>query len=189
MTEKNEEIVEDKDISEEVDEKLTEEIESEADNLQADSDLEQEKNNALVEQVNNLEEKLLRSQAEIQNIQQRNAREMQNIRKYDGQKLASAVLPAVDNLERALQVEANDEVAKQIKTGVEMTLKTLTQALIDNGITSTGEVGEAFDPTKHQAIQSVDSTDVDSDQIAQVLQKGYVLQDRVIRPAMVAVAK
>jgi molecular chaperone GrpE len=101
---------------------LTEEIESEADDLQVEPDPKQAEIDKLTEQVNNLEEKLLRSQAEIQNIQQRNARELQNVRKYDGQKLASAVLPAVDNLERALQVEANDEVSKQIKTGVEMTL-------------------------------------------------------------------
>ena len=99
------------------------------------------------------------------------------------------MLPAVDNLERALAVEADDAVAKQIKTGVEMTLKTLTQALTDNGIAATGKVGDTFDPTKHQAIQSVDSDEVEVDQIAQVLQKGYTLQDRVLRPAMVAVAK
>ena len=92
-------------------------------------------------------------------------------------------------MERALEVEADDAVAKQIKAGVEMTLKTLVQALTDNGISATGEVGETFDPTKHQAIQSVESTTVDSDQIASVLQKGYILQDRVLRPAMVAVAK
>ena len=70
-----------------------------------------------------------------------------------------------------------------------MTLGTLVQALRDNGISATGEVGETFDPTKHQAIQSVASDDVASDQIATVLQKGYMIQDRVLRPAMVAVAK
>ncbi|ETJ38165.1 Protein grpE, partial [human gut metagenome] len=73
---------------------------------------------------------------------------------------AGAVLPAVDNLERALQVESEDTVTQQIKTGVEMTLGTLVQALRDNGISATGEVGETFDPTKHQAIQSVASDDV-----------------------------
>lgn len=142
-----------------------------------------------LKRVSDLEDQLLRSQAEIRNMQQRQAREIQNVRKYDGQKLASAVLPAVDNLERALLVESKDAVAQQIKTGVEMTLKTLVQALTDNGISATGEVGENFDPTKHQAIQSVSSDKVDSDQIASVLQKGYILQDRILRPAMVAVAK
>lgn len=175
------------------DEAVTEQIEAETDVLQEDeAPVESSEASQIADleaKVAELEDKLLRSQAEIQNIQQRHAREVQNVRKYDGQKLAGAVLPAVDNLERALQVEADDTVTKQIKTGVEMTLKTLVQALADNGISATGEVGEAFDPTKHQAIQSVASEDVASDEIAAVLQKGYMIQDRVLRPAMVAVAK
>jgi len=175
------------------DEAVTEQIEAETDVLQEDeAPVESSEASRIADleaKVAELEDKLLRSQAEIQNIQQRHAREVQNVRKYDGQKLAGAVLPAVDNLERALQVEADDTVTKQIKTGVEMTLKTLVQALADNGISATGEVGEAFDPTKHQAIQSVESEDVASDEIAAVLQKGYMIQDRVLRPAMVAVAK
>lgn len=175
------------------DEAVTEQIEAETDVLQEDeTPVENSEAGQIADleaKVAELEDKLLRSQAEIQNIQQRHAREVQNVRKYDGQKLAGAVLPAVDNLERALQVEADDTVTKQIKTGVEMTLKTLVQALADNGISATGEVGEAFDPTKHQAIQSVESEDVASDEIAAVLQKGYMIQDRVLRPAMVAVAK
>lgn len=175
------------------DEAVMEQIEAETDVLQEDEapveNSEASQTADLEAKVAELEDKLLRSQAEIQNIQQRHAREVQNVRKYDGQKLAGAVLPAVDNLERALQVEADDTVTKQIKTGVEMTLKTLVQALADNGISATGEVGEAFDPTKHQAIQSVESEDVASDEIAAVLQKGYMIQDRVLRPAMVAVAK
>ena len=175
------------------DEAVTEQIEAETDVLQEDeAPVESSEASQIADleaKVAELEDKLLRSQAEIQNIQQRHAREVQNVRKYDGQKLAGAVLPAVDNLERALQVEADDTVTKQIKTGVEMTLKTLVQALADNGISATGEVGEAFDPTKHHAIQSVESEDVASDEIAAVLQKGYMIQDRVLRPAMVAVAK
>ena len=175
------------------DEAVTEQIEAETDVLQEDeAPVESSEASQIADleaKVAELEDKLLRSQAEIQNIQQRHAREVQNVRKYDGQKLAGAVLPAVDNLERALQVEADDTVTKQIKTGVEMTLKTLVQALADNGISATGEVGEAFDPTKHQAIQSVESEDVASDEIAAVLQKGYMIQDRVLRPATVAVAK
>ncbi|CAH1853550.1 nucleotide exchange factor GrpE [Convivina praedatoris] len=146
----------------------------------------------LEKQVGDLEDQLLRSQAEVQNIQQRNAREISNIRKYDGQRLATAVLPVVDNLERALAVEdAEDEIALQIKKGVEMTLKTLRQALVDNGITETGKVGEEFDPNTMQGIQNVSADEVDdveADQVARVLQKGYLLHDRVIRPAMVVVA-
>ena len=173
------------------DETVTEQIEADVDTLEkeVEVDPQQVEIEQLQSDVKELEDKLLRAQAEIQNIQQRHARELQTVRKYDGQKLAGAVLPAVDNLERALQVESEDAVTQQIKTGVEMTLGTLVQALRDNGISATGEVGETFDPTKHQAIQSVASDDVASDQIATVLQKGYMIQDRVLRPAMVAVAK
>jgi len=177
-------------VAEETDDNVATDVIEKADEPeQNEVDPQQVKLDVALEKISNLEDQLLRAQAEIQNIQQRHAREVQNVRKYDGQKLASAVLPAVDNLERALLVETDDAVAQQIKTGVEMTLKTLSQALTDNGISATGEVGEVFDPTKHQAIQSVDSDEVESDQIATVLQKGYILQDRVLRPAMVAVAK
>ncbi|MGX7051936.1 nucleotide exchange factor GrpE [Leuconostoc palmae] len=190
MTEKlNEEL--DEQVVAENDEVVTEQIEKDANVLQEDVTIDphEKKLEDLKGKVTELEDKLLRSQAETQNIQQRHAREIQSIRKYEGQKLAAAILPAVDNLERALAVESDDAVTQQIKTGVEMTLKTLVQALHDNGISATGEVGETFDPTKHQAIQSVDSDAVASDEIASVLQKGYMIQDRVLRPAMVAVAK
>lgn len=141
-------------------------------------------------QLEELEDKLLRAQAETQNIQQRNARERAALLQYDGQKLATALLPVVDNLERALAVEATDDVAQQIKTGVELTLKTLQNTLVEHGIKPVGEIGEAFDPNQHQAIQTVPADDDHpADTIAQVLQKGYVLHDRVLRPAMVAVAQ
>lgn len=182
----NEEVINEEPLVEEI---SNEEVINDGDTSQVVEEPEQTELDQAREKIADLEDQLLRSKAEIQNIQQRQARELQSVRKYDGQKLAAAVLPAVDNLERALEVEADDAVAKQIKAGVEMTLKTLVQALTDNGISATGEVGETFDPTKHQAIQSVESTTVDSDQIASVLQKGYILQDRVLRPAMVAVAK
>ncbi|GAP00223.1 nucleotide exchange factor GrpE [Fructobacillus ficulneus] len=137
------------------------------------------------------DDELLRAQAEMQNIQTRNAREMQNVRKYDGQKLAEAILPVVDNLERALAVEVDgDAQVEQIHKGVEITLKTLKQALTTNGIQEVGQVGDDFDPATMQGVQSVPAEgEIKADQVAQVLQKGYVLQDRVIRPAMVAVAQ
>lgn len=174
----------------------TEEVteETNGDTAQADSEESSEEKvdgtAALQTQINTLEDRLLRSQAEIQNIQQRNAREKAALLQYDGQKLATAILPAIDNLERALAVEADDDIAQQIKTGVELTLKTLQSALSEHGIQAVGEVGEAFDPNQHQAIQTVPADDAHpADTIANVLQKGYVLHDRVLRPAMVAVAQ
>ena len=189
MTQKQEDIQKENQKDEEIIEETSsvDEVKNESEET-SEVDPLQEKITELEKANKNLEDKELRLQAEIQNIQQRNARETQALLKYDGQKLAAAILPAVDNMERALDVNAEDEVAQQIKKGVEITLNTLKQALKDRGIEAIGTVGESFDPTKHQAIQSVES-DLESAKIAQVLQKGYMLHDRVLRPAMVAVSQ
>lgn len=137
-----------------------------------------------------MEDKFLRSQAEIANMHTRFKKEQETMLKYEGTKLAKAVIPAVDNLERALAVPAEGEAAEKLKTGVEMVLKTVNQALESNDIKAVGEVGEAFDPTCHQAIQSVPADEQHpADTIVNVLQKGYMLKDRVLRPAMVSVAQ
>lgn len=139
-------------------------------------------------QLDQAEDKYLRAQAEMQNMKMRLAKEQAQAVKFANQKLAGAVLPALDNLERALQVDADDDASRQLKTGVEMVFKTLKQALADNEIEAVGQVGETFDPNLHQAIQSVPADDEHpADTIAEVMQKGYRLADRVIRPAMVAV--
>ena len=142
----------------------------------------------LKDKVAEAEDKYLRAEAEMLNMQSRYAKEQVQSVKFANQKLAASILPAVDNLERALQVDAEDGAAKQIKTGVEMVYKTLISALEEHDVKAVGETGETFDPNFHQAIQSVPADDDHpADTIATVLQKGYVLADRVIRPAMVAV--
>ncbi|MGN1407452.1 nucleotide exchange factor GrpE [Lactobacillus sp.] len=137
-----------------------------------------------------LEDKYLRSEAEIQNAQRRYSKERANLVKYESQRLGKDILPSVDNLERALQVKADDEVSSQLKKGIEMTLEGLVRALKDNGIEEIKADGEKFDPTLHQAVQSVPAENDDQkDHVVQVLQKGYVYKDRTLRPAMVVVAQ
>ncbi|WP_261805513.1 nucleotide exchange factor GrpE [Lapidilactobacillus luobeiensis] len=137
-----------------------------------------------------LQDKWLRSQAEIQNMHGRHEKERESQAKYAAQKLGTAVLPVVDNLERALAVAVTDESAQQLHKGVAMVLEHLQTALTDNGITEVGKVGEPFDPHFHQAVQTAPAdADHPTDTIYQVLQKGYCLKDRTIRPAMVIVAK
>ncbi|MBM7544183.1 nucleotide exchange factor GrpE [Periweissella beninensis] len=144
----------------------------------------------LENKVSDMEDRYFRAQAEMDNMQKRFKKEQEALLKYEGTKLAKSILPAIDNLERALTVEADDAAAKQLKTGVEMVLKTLKQALKDNAIEAVGEIGDVFDPNYHQAIQSVDADEKHAtDTIVAVMQKGYVLKDRVIRPAMVSVAQ
>ena len=137
-----------------------------------------------------LENKYLRSEAEIQNMQNRYSKERAQLIKYESQSLAKDILPAVDNLERALSVEADDDVSKQLKKGVKMTLDSLTKALKDHGIVEIEAEDVKFDPTLHQAVQTVVAENDDQkDHVVQVLQKGYQYKDRTLRPAMVVVAQ
>lgn len=137
-----------------------------------------------------LEDKYLRSEAEIQNMQNRYSKERAQLIKYESQSLAKDILPAMDNLERALSVKADDDVSKQLKKGVQMTLDSLTKAMKDHGIVEIEAEGVKFDPTLHQAVQTVAAENDDQkDTVVQVLQKGYKYKDRTLRPAMVVVAQ
>ena len=137
-----------------------------------------------------LEDKYLRSEAEIQNMQNRYTKERAQLIKYESQSLAKDILPAMDNLERALSVEADDDVSKQLKKGVKMTLDALVKAMKDHGVVEIEADGVKFDPTLHQAVQTVTAENDDQkDHVVQVLQKGYQYKDRTLRPAMVVVAQ
>lgn len=137
-----------------------------------------------------LEDKYISSEAEIQNMATRQKKEVAGLLKYDGQKLAKEILPVLDNLERALTVEVSDDTGKQLKKGVEMVQQHMVTAINDNGVTEINSVGEKFDPNFNQAVQTVPADkDHPADTVVQVLQKGYQLHDRVLRPAMVVVAK
>ena len=158
----------------------------------ADAELDQLKAEvaALTQKNKDLEDKYLRSEAEIQNAQRRYSKARANLVKYESQRLGKDILASVDNLERALQVKADDEASSQLKKGIEMTLEGLVRALKDNGIEEIKADGEKFDPTLHQAVQSVPAENDDQKgHVVQVLQKGYVYKDRTLRPAMVVVAQ
>lgn len=134
-----------------------------------------------------LSDKYIRAQAEIVNMRRRNEKEQASLIKYDGQKLAKAILPALDNLERALVVESASE---QLLKGVKMVQTDLLKALKENHVAEIEAEGQAFDPNMHQAVQTVPADDDHpADTVVQVLQKGYILKDRVLRPAMVIVAQ
>lgn len=134
-----------------------------------------------------LSDKYIRAQAEIVNMRRRNEKEQASLIKYDGQKLAKAILPALDNLERALAVESASE---QLLKGIKMVQTDLLKALKENHVAEIEAEGQAFDPNMHQAVQTVPADDDHpADTVVQVLQKGYILKDRVLRPAMVIVAQ
>ena len=164
---KNEELVEEVEATEEVVEETPEKSELELAN----------------ERAEDFENKYLRAHAEMQNIQRRANEERQSLQRYRSQDLAKKILPSLDNLERALQVEG---LTEDVKKGIEMVRESLIQALKEEGVEEVAV--ESFDPNLHMAVQTVPADeDNPADTIAQVLQKGYKLHERLLRPAMVVV--
>ncbi|HJC03377.1 MAG TPA: nucleotide exchange factor GrpE [Candidatus Ligilactobacillus avistercoris] len=150
----------------------------------------QEQINQLTKEKDELEDKYLRAEAEMANMQTRYKKEQEQLLKYQSQRLATAVLPVIDNLNRALEIEVDDEASKNLKQGVEMVAKDLNKAFTDNEITKIESLGKKFDPTLHQAVKSVPAEDgQEPETIVEVFQDGYMLKDRVLRPAMVVVAQ
>lgn len=144
----------------------------------------------LKNELGDMEDKFLRAQAEIANMRNRFQKERSDLAKYRSQDLAKAILPALDNLERALAIEVVDEQGTNLKKGIEMVMESLNHALKEEGIEEIKALGLPFDPNLHQAVQTVPaSDDQKSDEVVQVLQKGYQLHDRVLRPSMVIVAQ
>lgn len=142
------------------------------------------------QQLSDSNDKYLRAEAEIQNMTKHFNKERSDLLKYDGQKMAKAILPAVDNLERALDTKVTDDAGKQLLKGIQMTHDRLMSALKENGVTVIEAAGKPFDPTKHQAVSTVPAKgDQKADTVVKVLQTGYQLHDRVLRPAMVVVAQ
>ena len=136
------------------------------------------------ERAEDFENKYLRAHAEMQNIQRRANEERQLLQRYRSQDLAKAILPSLDNLERALAVEG---LTDDVKKGLEMVQESLVHALKEEGIEEITADG-AFDHNYHMAIQTLPADDEHpADTIAQVFQKGYKLHDRILRPAMVVV--
>ncbi|OOF71191.1 nucleotide exchange factor GrpE [Rodentibacter caecimuris] len=133
---------------------------------------------------------LLRTRAEIDNIRRRTEQDVEKAHKFALEKFSKDILNTVDNLERALATAINteDESIKALFDGVELTLKELLSTLSRFGVEAVGAVGETFNPDLHQAISMQPMEGFDANQITAVLQKGYTLNSRVIRPAMVMVA-
>ncbi|WP_311407012.1 nucleotide exchange factor GrpE [Liquorilactobacillus uvarum] len=150
----------------------------------------QEELSELKQKYDKLEDKYLRAEAEMANMHTRFKKEQERLLKYDGQSLAKDVLPVIDNLNRALKIEVEDDASKQIKRGIELVFKDMEKALTSNHIVKIEALGQPFDPTKHQAVKSVQAEDGQkTETVVEVFQDGYMLKDRVLRPAMVAVAQ
>ncbi|MGX7023404.1 nucleotide exchange factor GrpE [Vagococcus hydrophili] len=141
----------------------------------------------LKQELSDMEDKFLRAQAEIVNMRNRNNKEREDAAKYRAQNLATGLLNSLDNLDRALEIETQDE---GMKKGIEMVREGMIHALKEANVEEIQALGETFDPNKHQAVQTLPASEGQAaDEIIQVLQKGYILHDRVLRPTMVIVAQ
>ena len=153
-------------------------------------ELEEQLKTQIEEAANKEQDILLRSRAEIENLRRRTEQDVEKAHKFALEKFSKDILNTIDNLERALDTPANkeDESVKALFDGVELTLKELVSTVGRFGVEAVGVVGESFNPDLHQAISMQPAEGFETNQISVVLQKGYTLNGRVIRPAMVMVA-
>jgi len=134
-----------------------------------------------------MREVLLRERAEIENQRKRLHRDLEQARKFANERLLSELLPVCDNLERGLAVDNADVAA--LREGMDLTLKALLKVAESNGLKPIDPLGQAFNPEMHQAMSLVDAPGNAPDTVVAVMQKGYALNDRLLRPALVAIAK
>lgn len=142
-------------------------------------------------QVDALKDRLLRGVADLENFRKRAARERQEAVQFANQSLLERLIPALDNLDMALTAVGSAQGASvdSLKTGVEMVLVQLRSVLKDAGLEEISAVGQPFDPTWHEAVSEQETKDVPEGQVLQQLRKGYRLQQRLLRPANVVVAR
>jgi molecular chaperone GrpE len=152
------------------------------------ADLEATLQKARAEAAENYD-RLLRVSADFENYKKRVSKEKSDLIRYGNDELIKELLPVIDNLERALEHASSEETQEGIQGGVEMTLQQFLGILQRFGVTPIAAEGEPFDPTKHEAVMEQATGDYDPGNVVTELQKGYLLNDRLVRPAKVVVAK
>ncbi|MFO7528300.1 MAG: nucleotide exchange factor GrpE [Marinobacter sp.] len=148
---------------------------------------------ALNAQVQELRDQVLRTQAEMQNVRRRSEIDVEKAHKFALEKFVKELLPVADSLEKAVESterqEGAGELVASIREGVEMTLDLFMKSLAKFNVEQLNPVGEPFDPQQHEAMSMVPAPDAEPNSVVNVVQKGYLLNGRVVRPAMVIVAK
>ncbi len=131
----------------------------------------------------------LRALADMENYKKRLAREHEEQMAYAAEKVLASLLPSLDNLDLALQYGSNNEACKDMVMGIEMTRKLLLDAVKAHGLEPVGEVGEAFTPELHEALTFEQRDNMEENHVSTVMQKGYKLKNRLLRPAKVGISK
>ncbi|MNH78788.1 heat shock protein GrpE [compost metagenome] len=139
-------------------------------------------------EVQEHQQRFLRSQADFDNFRRRTLKEKEELAKYASAKLITELLPVVDNLDRALAAVQENAEAESFSKGVDMIFRQLEGILSAEGLTPMNSVGQPFNPEYHQAIMQVESDDYEEGIVVEEVQKGYLLKDKVLRPAMVKVS-
>ena len=172
-------------------EELNAEIEAELlDEIEAEQEEQQPVSEQLLEQVAKANDQVLRVQAEMQNVRRRAERDVESAHKFALDKFAADLLPVVDNLERALAaIDTADEGQKSVAEGLELTLKSFVEVLARYKIEAIDPAGQPFDAELHQAVSMVPNPDLEANTVMDVFQKGYTLNGRLVRPAMVVVSQ
>ena len=190
--------IEKEEIIENKDESLEESNSTKNDETQVEADIAEEENEEseeerLQEEVRTLKEDKIRVLAEMENLRKRFDREKIDSIKYGSVNFARDILSPGDNLERALsainQEEDHPQSIKNLIEGLKMVQKELSSALEKNGISKINSMNEKFDPNLHQAMMEVERDDLDEGIVVQEIQTGYMMHDRLLRPAMVGVSK
>lgn len=174
-------------VEETVENTETAETEEEVVEEKTAEELLQEKVDKLEEELKQSEDKYLRLYAEFENFKRRKNKEIETNNVYKSQKVITEILPSLDNLERALQVESDNEEIKSLLKGVEMVYEGLLNVLKSEGVELIETENAQFDPNYHHAVMQDEDSEKESGAILDTFQKGYKLKDRVIRPAMVKV--
>jgi len=197
VTAENEEIKDEntEEMNETVNEEVTQENVNESEkNEKASEDVQVEDNNEIAKRISELEAKAeeaenryLRLYADFENYKRRVQLDKEASQKYRAQSLISNLLPAIDNFERAMQIEPNNEQTKALLEGVQMVYRAIIDALKQEGAQQIEAVGKEFDPHLHQAVMQANDSEYESNIVVEEFQKGYILKDRVIRPSMVKV--
>lgn len=179
------------------------EIEDIVAELVEDEVLEAASANELIEQIEVLQKRLdqseeseqeskdqyLRAHAEMENIRRRSERDVTNARKFALERFAQDLLPVVDSMEKATEVESDNQEVTSMREGVEMTMKMFVDTVSKFGLKQIDPMGEKFDPNSHEAMVMQPNPDVEPNTVIAVFQKGYELNGRVIRPARVVVSQ
>ncbi len=158
-----------------------------ADAIQDDADQLSQKLADYENKLGEMRDVLLRERAEIENQRKRLQRDVEQARKFANERLLGDLLPVCDGLERGLAIESTDIAS--LRAGMDLTLKALLKVAESNGLKQLDPLGQPFNPELHQAMTLVDAPHAAPNDVVAVMQKGYVLNDRLLRPALVAIAK